>query len=71
LLTLASTPWYRSYLASTAAFGLEPLQDQQLGGLVMWVPGALGYLIAALWLAARWISPSHPARVHRLPTSPC
>ena len=60
LLALASTPWYRSYLASTRAFGLEPLQDQQLGGLVMWVPGALAYLIAALWLAARWIGPSRP-----------
>ena len=71
LLTLASTPWYPPYLATTAAYGLEPLQDQQLGGLVMWVPASLAYLGAALWLAARWISPVRPRQVHRLPTAPC
>jgi cytochrome c oxidase assembly factor CtaG len=71
LLTLASTPWYPTYLATTAAHGLEPLQDQQLGGLVMWVPASLGYLGVALWLASRWIGPARPRRVHRLPTAPC
>ena len=71
LLTLASTPWYPTYLATTAAHGLDALQDQQLGGLVMWVPASLAYLGVALWLAARWIGPSRPRRVHRLPTAPC
>jgi putative membrane protein len=34
---------------------MDPLHDQQLGGLVMWVPGGLAYLVAALFLAARWL----------------
>lgn len=33
----------------------DPLHDQQLGGLVMWIPGALAYLIGALVVAARWL----------------
>ncbi len=39
LLTLAPGLWYPSYIESTSALGFDPLQDQQLGGLVMWVPG--------------------------------
>ena len=38
-----------------AAWGLTPLEDQQLGGLVMWVPGGTVYVIAALALTARWL----------------
>lgn len=48
LLTFAATPLYAPHLPTTAAFGLSPLQDQQLAGLVMWVPAALPYLAAAL-----------------------
>ena len=34
------------------------LEDQQLGGLIMWVPGGLAYLLAGLALAARgWGDP--------------
>jgi putative membrane protein len=67
LLTLAPTPWYPSYAASAGALGLDPLQDQQLGGLVMWVPGGLAYLVAGLAVVARLLarpalSPSTAAR---------
>lgn len=51
LLTLASTVLYASYQHSPTAFGLEPLVDQQLGGLIMWIPGGLGYLWAMLAIA--------------------
>lgn len=53
LLTFSSVPWYPVYAASAAALGMDPLEDQQLGGLVMWVPGGLAYLAATLALAAR------------------
>lgn len=53
LLTFASVPWYPVYAASAAALGMDPLEDQQLGGLVMWVPGGIAYLAATLVLAAR------------------
>jgi putative membrane protein len=38
-------------------FGLTALEDQQLGGLVMWVPGSLAYLVAGLAVVASWLSP--------------
>jgi cytochrome c oxidase assembly factor CtaG len=53
LLTLAPGVWYPSCIETTLALGFDPLQDQQLGGLVMWVPGGLAYLIGGLWVGAR------------------
>jgi putative membrane protein len=55
LLTLAPGLWYPSYVESTTALGFDPLQDQQLGGLTMWVPAGLAYLIGALAVSARWL----------------
>lgn len=49
LLTLAYQPWYTAY-DRTNLFGLSALEDQQLGGLIMWVPAGLVYLIAGLWI---------------------
>jgi putative membrane protein len=55
LLTLSPVLWYASYEASASALGLDPIEDQQLGGLVMWVPAGLAYVAAGLVLAMRWI----------------
>lgn len=55
LLALSDTPWYAAYIGSTAALGVDALQDQQLGGLVMWVPAGVAYLAAGLALVARWL----------------
>jgi putative membrane protein len=41
-------------------FGVSALEDQQLGGLVMWVPGGLPYLIAGLVIVTRWVLRSAP-----------
>jgi putative membrane protein len=54
LITFSGAPWYPAY-GSTAAWGLTPLEDQQLAGLVMWMPGGIAYLVAALALTARWL----------------
>jgi putative membrane protein len=54
LLTLAETPWYPAS-ASTAA---EPLVDQQLAGVLMWVPASLVYLAATLAVLAKPLSVS-------------
>jgi putative membrane protein len=48
LMTFTSEPWYPAYAATTAPWGLSPLQDQQLAGVIMWIPGGLIYLVAAL-----------------------
>jgi putative membrane protein len=56
LLSLAPTPWYPPYLSTTSAAGMDPLEDQQLGGLVMWVPSGLAYVFAALGLLGRMLN---------------
>lgn len=58
LLTFSPTPWFAAHLATTAAWGLTPLEDQQIAGLVMWVPGSLAYLAAVAWLFVRWMNAS-------------
>lgn len=55
LIALAPGIWYPSYIEPTSTLGFDPLQDQQLGGFIMWIPGALAYLIGALAVAARWL----------------
>jgi cytochrome c oxidase assembly factor CtaG len=56
LLTLAAHPFYL-VPGQPTILGLTALEDQQLGGLIMWVPGSLAYLIAGLILAAGWLAP--------------
>lgn len=55
LLTFSDVLWYESYVESTQAMGLEPLTDQRLAGLLMWIPGGLVYTGAGLWLLTRWL----------------
>jgi putative membrane protein len=54
LLTFSPTPWYAS---APEFLGLTALEDQQLGGLVMWVPGGFAYLVAGLTIVATWLAP--------------
>jgi putative membrane protein len=58
LMTFSRTPWYPDYAVGAAAWGLSPLEDQQLAGLMMWIPASLAYLIAALVIVRRWLSDS-------------
>jgi putative membrane protein len=58
LLTFAPSLWYPAYATTTGPWGLNPLDDQQLGGLIMWIPGSIAYLIAALVLFAEWLRES-------------
>lgn len=57
LITFAGQPLYAPHLATTAAWGLSPLEDQQMAGLIMWAPAAGLYLAAALAILGRWIGP--------------
>ncbi|MGQ0522180.1 MAG: cytochrome c oxidase assembly protein [Betaproteobacteria bacterium] len=52
LLTFSPSVWYRGY-DRTGLFGLQALEDQQLGGLIMWIPGGMAYLAAGLLLVFR------------------
>ena len=55
LITLARPPWYPAQGEASARFGLTPLEDQQLAGLVMWVPAGVLYAGAALVAMGLWI----------------
>lgn len=63
MLTFSHTVWYPVYATSAAAWHLTPLEDQQIAGLIMWIPASLAYLVAALALFARWLRASE-VRVH-------
>jgi putative membrane protein len=55
LMTLAPRVLYSTQTSAATAFGLTPLEDQQLAGLIMWVPAGTIYAGAALALLALWI----------------
>jgi putative membrane protein len=58
LLTFSSALWYPIYASTTLAWGLTPLEDQQLAGLVMWIPSGVVFLVVGLGFLAQWIGES-------------
>jgi putative membrane protein len=64
LLTCSTRLWYPAYIGRTTAWGLSALQDQQLGGLIMWVPAGLVYIGLALWMFAGWLRESDQRLVY-------
>lgn len=55
LLTFSRRVLYPVYGWRAPELGLDPLVDQQLAGLVMWVPACLPYIIGGLVLARLWL----------------
>ena len=53
LLVFSPTAWYSAYRNTTDAWGLTRIEDQQLAGALMWVPGGAIYVVAALLVVAR------------------
>jgi len=64
LLVFAGAAIYAPHLTTTAVWGLTPLEDQQLSGLIMWAPAAGIYLATALVLVGRWLGPDARPRGH-------
>ena len=62
IIVFAPRPLYLVHLISTAPWGLSPLADQQLAGLLMWVPAMLPYLGVGLWHAWYNLRLGEPAR---------
>jgi putative membrane protein len=63
VLAFATRPLFQWHVATTYLWNLTPLQDQQLGGVLMWVPG----VALSLWIAIRsvnrvWVSFDKPRR---------
>lgn len=65
LLTVSSSLWYPLYAARGAPFEIDALSDQQLAGLVMWIPAGLLLGVLALALFAAWLGDAR-ARMARL-----
>jgi putative membrane protein len=61
LIVFASVPLYPVHIASTVFWGFTPLADQQLAGLLMWVPAMLPYLGVGLRLAWSSLRPTESA----------
>jgi cytochrome c oxidase assembly factor CtaG len=67
LMTFAISPWYADYAAmGMGLFGMTPQQDQELAGLLMWIPGGMIHAAAALALLMRWLGAGerHGLRFH-------
>ena len=55
VLMLARAPWYPAHAAGARAWSTTLLDDQQLAGLVMWVPASFVYMAAAAWVFLGWM----------------
>lgn len=55
VIFLSPRPLYPIHAAGTAAWGLSLMEDQQLAGVIMWIPGGFVYLAAIEWLFLRWL----------------
>lgn len=58
LMSFSRMVWYPAYGDRAAAWGITPLADQQLAGLIMWIPASVAYLIAALLIIRLWLRES-------------
>lgn len=58
LMAFSESPWYARYAElGMAPYGLTPAEDQQVAGLIMWIPGGLVHALAALALVAALLRP--------------
>lgn len=57
ILTFAPRALYAHHFVAPLSYRMSALEDQQLGGLIMWVPAMLPYAVIAGWIARRaWAS---------------
>lgn len=58
MISLSDSVLYQWYAVAPRTWGLSPLEDQQLGGLIMWVPGNLWMFLAIGVLFFQWAKES-------------
>jgi putative membrane protein len=58
LLTVAPSVWYGEYARQAAAWRVNALADQQLAGLLMWIPAGVLFIVFGLALLAAWLGES-------------
>ena len=69
LLALSPDAWYPAYASLSNRWGFTTLEDQQLAGLVMWIPAGLIFVIAGLAFFAGWLQESERRSHLRAPSS--
>lgn len=50
-----SPPLYTPYIYAPRVWGLSPVMDQQLGGLIMWIPANIAYIVVVSVFFLRWM----------------
>src|SRR5690606_5838412 len=70
LLTLSPNLLYEAHVTTALAWDMAPLADQQLGGLIMWVPGCSSPLLAMLIGVHRGLRDTPGASAVRTPVPP-
>ena len=58
LLTMAPSAWYATYELTAIRWNVDALADQQLAGLIMWVPSGVIFIVIGLALLAAWLGES-------------
>ncbi len=53
---------YAPYVAAPRIWGISALTDQQIGGLVMWMPGNIPYALAMAVILVNWLDKGDPSR---------
>lgn len=65
LITCAKAVWYPGHASRSLAAAVDPLEDQQLAGIIMWIPAAVIFLVIALALFAAWMGESERRAARR------
>jgi putative membrane protein len=58
LMAIAPNVWYPAYASAAASWNVNALEDQQLAGLLMWVPSGVIFIVFGLALFAAWLGES-------------
>jgi putative membrane protein len=70
IFTFAPTIAFPFYGSAPLAFGLTPMTDQQLAGLIMWVPGSGVFFVAILLVFAAWLNSEDRKAQSQFPPPP-
>jgi cytochrome c oxidase assembly factor CtaG len=55
LLTFSTATWYPVYISTSEKLGVSPLADQQIAGMIMWLPEMAIYIVGALIMLKGWL----------------
>ncbi len=55
LMTFTTRAWYMYYAPLVGRWGMTPLQDQQLAGIIMWLPGGVVFTVLTIAYFAAWL----------------